>query len=188
MNVLHATFAMLAALMISALPARAETPPGPPAKPTDASGSHGFDFEVGQWRVHHRMKRPSGEWIEFDGTCSMRTLIDGSGNVEEHTFHRPSGVTYGVALRAYDAKTGSWAIWWVDSRDPHGAIDPPVKGRFVDGVGTFYSDGVVNGKPTRTRFTWSNITPNSARWQQAFSDDDGKTWSTNWIMEFQRSS
>jgi len=43
------------------------------------------------------------------------------------------------------------------------------------------------GKPTLTRFAWSNVTPNSARWQQAFSDD-GKTGSTNWIMEFQRSS
>ena len=49
------------------------------------------------------------------------------------------------------------------------AMDPPVVGRFVDGVGTFYSDGTVNGRPARTRFIWSEITPTSARWEQALS-------------------
>jgi len=91
-----------------------------------------------------------------------------------------------VALRAYDPATASWAIWWVDSRTPHAALDPPVKGRFDKGVGRFYSDGEINGKPVRTRFTWSQITPASARWEQAFSHDAGKTWDTNWIMEFRR--
>jgi hypothetical protein len=162
----------------------------PASKPDAAStavrsGAHDFDFEFGNWRVHHRMKR-NGEWIEFEGTCSDRGLNDGSANVEENRFDRPTGVTHGIALRTYDSKTASWAIWWVDSRDPHAALDPPVKGRFVDGVGTFYSDGVVNGKPTRTRYMWSHITSASARWEQAFSQDDGKTWDTNWIMEFRR--
>jgi len=50
----------------------------------------------------------------------------------------------------------------------------------------FFSDGEINGKPVRTRFTWSQITPKSARWEQAFSYDAGKTWDTNWVMEFRR--
>jgi hypothetical protein len=56
------------------------------------SGAHDFDFEHGEWRVHHRVKR-SGEdgWAEFDGTCRDRGLIDGSANVEEHTFRRSTG-------------------------------------------------------------------------------------------------
>jgi hypothetical protein len=150
-------------------------------------GPHGFDFEIGEWRVHHRVNRPDGhDWSEFDGTSSMRTLMDGSANVEDNTFNKPGGVTHGVALRAYDQKTGQWAIWWIDGRDPHGALDPPVKGHFEDGVGTFYSDGTINGKPMRTRFIWSHITRTSARWEQALSTDAGKTWETNWIMDFQR--
>jgi hypothetical protein len=32
----------------------------------------------------------------------------------------------------------------------------------------------------------SKITPNSAQWEQAFSEDGGKTWETNWIMELER--
>ena len=153
-----------------------------------ASGMHDFDFEFGTWRVHHRVKRADGQWLDFDGTCSDRGLMEGAANVEEHRFDKPDGVTYGVAMRAYDPKTSQWAIWWIDGRDPHGALDPPVKGRFEHGVGTFYSDGVVNGKPVRTRYVWSAITHESARWEQAYSNDAGKTWDTNWIMEFRRSS
>ena len=65
-------------------------------------------------------------------------------------------------------------------------LDPPVKGRFENGVGTFYSDGEMNGKPMRTRYTWSKITKTSAQWDQAFSYDAGKTWDTNWVMTFKR--
>jgi hypothetical protein len=148
-------------------------------------GPHDFDFEFGKWRVHHRLKR-DGRWVEFEGTCTDRGLIDGSANVEEHTFVRPAGTTYGIATRAYDARTGQWAIWWIDGRDPHAALDPPVKGRFTDGTGTFYSDSVVDGKTIRTRYVWSHITAKSARWEQATSSDLGKTWDTNWVMEFSR--
>ncbi len=61
-----------------------------------------------------------------------------------------------------------------------------MKGRFVNGVGNFYADGEVNGRQTRTRFTWSQITKTSARWEQSFSYDAGKTWESNWVMEFKR--
>jgi hypothetical protein len=159
----------------------------PAAAPLNLAGAHGFDFEFGHWRVHHKITRPDGSQVEFDGLSYDRPIMGGSANVEDNEFHKPEGaVTRGVALRAYDAKLDQWAIWWVDGRDPLGTLDPPVKGRFEGGVGTFYSDGVVNGTPTRTRFIWSQITPVSARWEQALSTDAGKTWETNWIMTFHR--
>jgi hypothetical protein len=181
----------LALILASATPAQAsQDNPQALAAAADTSGLHDFDFEVGTWRVHHRVKRPtdSHAWLELESTCSNRPLMGGWANVEEHRFERPGGITYGVALRSYDPRTAQWAIWWVDGRDPHAAVDPPVKGRFEHGVGTFYSDGMVDGKPIRTRYTWSRITPTSARWEQAYSPDAGKTWETNWIMEFQRTS
>jgi hypothetical protein len=75
----------------------------------------------------------------------------------------------------------------LDSRQPH-QLDPPVVGGFHNGVGTFFADDQFQGKPIRVRFIWSDITPSSARWQQAFSDDAGATWETNWIMDFKRVS
>jgi len=54
------------------------------------------------------------------------------------------------------------------------------------GIGNFYADDTLRGKPVRVRYTWSQITPNSAHWEQAYSPDGGKSWETNWKMEFER--
>ena len=158
----------------------------------DLSGLHDFDFLVGEWRVQHRRLKErlanSHEWQDFDGTCRNLPLMDGWGNVDENKINLPGDSYRGVGLRSYDPKTGQWAIWWVDSRSPHGAVDPPVKGTFAHGVGTFYADDTLRGTPIRVRFTWSKITATSARWEQAFSPDGGKTWEVNWTMEFRRVS
>ena len=185
-------FSRLALVGLIGLGACGTVEPPSPVSPRPASGDdeeanrRGFDFELGAWRVHHRVKRPDGTWVEFDGTCTTRPVLGGAGNVEDHEFRRPSGVTRGLALRSYDPTSKAWAIWWVDSRAPHGTMDPPMIGRFVGGVGTFFSDGLVDGVPTRTRFVWSNITATSARWEQATSTDGGARWSPNWTMDFVR--
>ena len=186
----HVTLFAVALALVCIAGAQAEDKSAPAkTSATARDGVHGFDFEFGSWLVHHRVKRAStGEWVEYEGTCTAHPLMGGAGNVEEHTINRADGVSYGVATRAYDEKTDQWAIWWVDSRNPHGPLDPPTVGRFENGVGTFYWDGDVNGKPVRTRFIWSRITPTSARWEQANSYDAGKTWEPNWVMEFQRTA
>jgi hypothetical protein len=154
------------------------------------SGLHDFDFLVGNWRSHHRKLRErlanSHDWEEFDGTLSMRELMDGHANVDDNVFNTPEGVYRGVGLRSYDPKTAQWAIWWLDGRDPFGQLDPPVKGHFENGVGTFYATDTLRGKPVRVRFVWSGITKNTAHWEQAYSADDGKTWEVNWVMDFTR--
>lgn len=151
------------------------------------SGVHDFDFLIGEWRVHHRvMKKDRSGWDEFEGTSATRKVMDGAGNVEDNVLERPGGTYRAVALRAYDAKTRQWAIWWLDGRNPLGPLDPPVKGGFKDGVGDFYSDDLVDGKPIRTRYHWTYAAPDSARWEQATSADAGATWETNWTMDFRR--
>jgi len=57
-------------------------------------------------------------------------------------------------------------------------------GRFMGGIGEFFGDETVDGKPVLCRFRWTQPTADSARWEQAFSDDGGRTWETNWIMTF----
>ncbi len=151
-------------------------------------GARGFDFLHGDWRIHHRylrIKDGRRDWQDSEGTMSCRPVLGGSGNVEEHAIHLTSGTTRAVGLRSYDAKAGGWSIWWLDGRAPHD-IDAPVQGRFEDGVGTFYGETTIDDKPTRVRFVWSRITPTSARWEQAYSTDAGKTWETNWVMELRR--
>lgn len=182
---------LLAVATGAPLPADAaqDSPKSSQAAP-DLSGLHDFDFLIGDWRVHSRKLKErlagSRDWEEFDGTISSRKLMDGWANVDDTVFNMPEGVYRGVAPRAYDSKTGQWAIWWIDGRNPFGNLDPPVKGRFKNGVGTFYADDMLRGKPIKVRFIWSHITPASARWEQAFSADGGKTWETNWTQTLQR--
>ena len=166
--------------------------PMPIQAATNPAGQHDFDFISGQWRVHHRRlkERLAGnhDWVEFEGTSTSYKLMDGWGNVDDNVIGLPEGAYRAAGLRSYDPKTGLWAIWWHDGRTPSADLDPPVKGRFENGVGAFYCDDTFKGKPIRVRYTWSRITPTSAHWEQAFSPDAGKTWETNWMMDFQRRS
>jgi hypothetical protein len=153
-------------------------------------GLHDFDFLVGRWRVHHRKLKErlanNHEWIEFEGTLVSQPLMGGYANVDDDVFEVPGGTYRGVAPRLFDAKTQQWSIWWLDSRTPLAPVDPPVRGSFHDGVGTFYADDTFNGRPIRIRFIWSEITPTSCHWEQAFSPDGGKTWETNWVQDLKR--
>jgi hypothetical protein len=145
---------------------------------------------LGRWTVHHRKlkERLAGnhEWIEFEGTSDARKLGGGWAIIDDNFLDVPGAAYHGGGLRTFDAATAQWSIWWQDSRMPLGPLDPPVRGVFQDGVGMFYSDDTLNGKPIRVRYTWSGITPTAARWEQAFSPDNGATWETNWLMEFTR--
>lgn len=153
------------------------------------AGARDFDFLQGRWEVHHRRlaRRLAGctDWDEFGGTTELRPLLGGLGNVDDNVIDLPGGSYRAASLRAYDAATRQWSIWWLDGRHPQ-RIDAPLRGAFADGVGTFYADETFEGRPIRVRFLWSHIEPRSCRWQQAFSDDGGRTWETNWVMDFKR--
>ncbi len=149
---------------------------------------HDWDFLVGRWNVRHRRLKArlagSTEWDEFDGTCVNWPTLGGEGNVDDNLLELPGGTYRALGIRALNAKDGYWMIWWLDQR--YLTIDTPMRGGFKDGVGTFLADETFNGRPIKVRFRWSEITPTSARWEQAFSPDAGASWEINWIMHFRR--
>jgi hypothetical protein len=152
-------------------------------------GAHDFDFYFGRWRVHNeRLKERlagSTDWQHFDAIQECRPILGGLGNLDEFVTDEfgPSLFT-GMTLRLYDRATRQWSIWWASNRK--GGLEPPVSGTFVDGVGRFEGDDTHDGIPVRVRFIWSDIETNSARWEQAFSADGGRTWETNWRMHMTR--
>ncbi len=156
--------------------------------PDIRDGRTDFDFFIGDWTVLHRRLKArlagSTDWVEFGGVCETRKILSGQGNMDDNVLDLPEGRYAAVTTRLFDPKTQLWSIYWIDARSP--GIDPPVHGRFENGVGIFYGDDVFGGRPIRVRFTWSDVTPTSARWSQAFSEDAGETWETNWTMDFTR--
>jgi hypothetical protein len=59
-------------------------------------------------------------------------------------------------------------------------------GQFRDGRGELYSQDTFEGRAIHVRFIWQSIDANRTRLEQAYSEDGGKTWETNWIYEGQR--
>lgn len=155
----------------------------------DPTAPQDFDFIIGDWRVlHERLDaRLVGctDWTRFEGRTSTRKILGGWGNLEDNLLQLPSGAYRAAAMRSFDAATGEWAIWWLDGRTPH-ALDVPVRGSFEDGVGRFYADDQLDGRPIRVRFTWQVGADGHPRWEQAFSPDAGASWETNWRMQFMR--
>jgi hypothetical protein len=120
--------------------------------------------------------------VTFPGTTTCQPIFNGVGNTEEIIF--PTLGSRGFTLRLFDVERKEWSIYWASSRT--GLLTPPVVGTFADGRGDFYGDDTHDGKPIKAHFIWSDITPASARWEQEFSADGGRTWESNWIMEFTR--
>ncbi|PKO16572.1 MAG: DUF1579 domain-containing protein [Chloroflexi bacterium HGW-Chloroflexi-10] len=152
-------------------------------------GSRDFDFLMGKWVVRHRRLKErlngSTEWVEFDGITVADKLLDGQVNVDDNVLNFPQEIYRAISLRCYDPQKQLWSIWWLDSRTPN-RLDPPVVGKFVDGVGTFYAEDTLACQPIRVRFQWMNTQSPSPCWEQAFSADNGTTWEINWIMDFSR--
>ncbi|MGI8678834.1 MAG: hypothetical protein ACR2LX_09140 [Jatrophihabitans sp.] len=147
-----------------------------------------FDFLVGRWHVQHRrLLDPLGagcHWVDFTGVMTARSYFDGAVSVDEDSLSEPGqrGLTFGT----YDRAAREWAIYWVNSRV--GRLQPPVRGAFVDGVGTFVGTEHIDGRNVLVRFVWSEISTGSARWRQAFSVDAGTNWTENWEMRFTRAA
>jgi hypothetical protein len=144
-----------------------------------------FDFIIGSWKIHNRRLRQrlkgSNSWEEFEGTAVARKIWGGAGNVDEYEADSPSGRIQGMTVRLYNPNSQQWSIYWANSAN--GVLETPMIGSFKDGRGGFYDQEFFEGKSIYVRFIWSNITATSARWEQAFSADGGKTWETNWVME-----
>jgi hypothetical protein len=183
-GVLIALIALLAPMAV--LTQAAGTPPktaqGAPAL---RDGQHDFDFLIGSWKYHlSRLDHPltgSTQWIEFEGTGTCVPIWDGRAQLDQLEVDGPSGHIEGLTLRLYNPEAHQWNLNWANSKT--GTLGVPTIGSFnaKNGRGEFFDQETFNGRTILVRYLWSDITPTSARFEQSFSDDGGKTWEPNWI-------
>lgn len=157
--------------------------PGPqPASLTD-EGAHGFDFEIGSWNINlsRLQDRLAGSttWVEFDGTSVTRKVWGGRANLNEFEGDSKTGHIEGLTLRLYNPQSHQWSIYWANSKN--GFVEQPMIGEFKNGRGEFFDQEMWKGRAVYVRFIWSNLTTSTPHFEQAFSDDGGKTWEVNWI-------
>ena len=151
-------------------------------------GQHDFDFNLGTWKTHvSRLERPltgSHSWVEYDGTSLVRSVWNGKASLFELDVDGPAGHIEGVGLRLYNAQSHQWNLNWTNSRAAK--LDGAMFGEFHDGRGEFFGEDTQDGRAILVRNAFFDITPNSSRFEQAFSADGGKTWEVNWKMTFER--
>jgi len=147
------------------------------------NGQHDFDFEIGTWKTHlKRLQHPltgSKTWVEYEGTTVVRKVWNGRANLVELEVDGPAGHIEALSLRLYNPESHQWSLNFSNSAG--GTMSQPTIGEFKNGRGEFFDQETLNGRAIFVRFVISDITANSCRFEQAFSDDGGKSWEVNWI-------
>jgi len=151
---------------------------------TSLSHKHDFDWEIGTWRTSVRvladpLSGTDDRWLRFSGTSVVTQLLDQRANVVELDVSGPAGRIQALNLRLYESGTDRWSSTFANLRD--GLITPSVHGTFAEGAGTFYGKDQLGGRAIDVRFVITRRGPDRARFEQAYSDDAGETWETNWI-------
>ena len=156
-----------------------------------AEHTHDWQWLVGNWDVWHQRLRErlanDTHWDEFAGKSACWLTMGGLGTIDDNLLELPGGTYRALGIRAFNAQTGKWAIWWLDGRNPT-SIEPPVMGGFDSNEGLFAGRDTFKGRPITMRFRWHDIHGAKPNWDQAFSTDDGATWEINWRNYFTRTA
>jgi len=178
---------VLAYLCLS-LPAVSQTAPDASATSTEHDGQHDFDFEIGTWRSHiSRRLHPltgSTTWVQMEATVVVRKVWNGRANLMELEADTPTGHLDELNLRLYNPQSHQWSFNFANSKN--GGIAPPMIGEFKNGRGEFIDLEPFDGRTVLVRHVFTDITPDSHHFEQAFSDDGGKTWETNFVASLTR--
>lgn len=164
---------------------------GPAAPAQLRDGSHDFDFLIGDWKAHVRRLPDrlvgSNVWVEYDGISNHHKILDSNSNFEEFEVWSKDKKLHLKAqtLRLYNPESHQWSIYLVDVNN--GVLSlPPVVGQFEGNRGEFYDQEPWKGRAILVRYVWLDLGPHSARMEQSFSPDGGKSWEVNWICELSR--
>ena len=154
----------------------------------ERDGKHDFDFNFGTWKTHiKRLQHPltgSTTWTEMDGTVVVRKVWDGRAQLEEVEADGPNGHFEDLALFLYNPESRQWSFSFANVKS--GTLSQPSVGEFKNGRGEFFDQEPLNGRMILVRIIWSDITPDSHRFEQSFSDDGGKSWEPNLIAMLTR--
>jgi hypothetical protein len=149
----------------------------------ERDGQHDFDFEIGTWKTHlRRLVHPltgSTSWVEYEGATVVRKVWSGRANLVELVAEGAAGHFEGLNLRLYNPESHQWSLNFANSNG--GGMSQPTIGELKNGHGEFFDQETLSGRTIFVRFVITDITPDSCRFEQAFSEDGGRTWEVNWI-------
>lgn len=148
--------------------------------------SRAFDFWIGEWDVNLRVRQDDASWRDTHrATAKIYPVLGGKAVLELWSEDRPGGIE-GYSLRYFDTARDEWVLW-LNWPGANRSGSSSLSGTFRHGRGEFFGTSrSQGGEETISRYTFSDVTPTSLRWDDAFSSDGGRTWTNSWIMEFSR--
>ncbi len=146
-----------------------------------------FDFWIGEWDVNLRVHQKDFTWKDnHKSIARIYSILDGKALLELWS-ESEKGIN-GYSLRYYNPKKGTWDLWlnWANNnRSATSGMECTFRHKRAE---CFSKRKINEATNLISRYTFSDAQPNSVRWDDAYSRDEGKTWSNNWIMEFSRKS
>lgn len=150
------------------------------SSPPSLDGSHDFDFARGAW--HTRATQVLDPFdgglhtVTMNGTKTARPVWGGRAWLEEIEADGPNGHWEGATLFVYNPKARQWSQTYIDGAS--GEIEAPTIGSFKDGRGELFGTTVYKDRTVLVRGVWSDIKPDSHRYEISYSRDGGRTWAT----------
>jgi hypothetical protein len=151
------------------------------------SAANGFAWLAGSWDIVNRRRNAGGVWEVFVATSTVTMAVEDLVQLDHFDCpHFPGrGHVRAITIRAYDAATDRWSLTWLSN---YASPDlRPLVGSWDGDQGHFFQTiEDSNQNPLDIRFRWTYFDDDHARWEQAISDDGGKTWDWEWTMEMTR--
>ena len=148
-----------------------------------------FAFLIGRFRCNAKLTQDGEHWHTFEATWTGRYILDGYAIADEYRMTDPSGktVVLGMNLRAYDARSQTWNVKWLDALSGRWLdLGPPDRGGITfDGPSVVYAfrESVMDHTYTRARYT--KIADGRFTWHGEKSEDE-RTWSEFMVIEATR--
>jgi len=139
-----------------------------------------FDFWVGNWEAFTTTGKKAGY-------SKISIMLDSCVILEEWTSaSSQQGLTYsGKSFNMYNVATKQWQQTWVDNT---GNTTEFLRGDASDGKIVYYADKVMDpkGKPFMRRLSFTKLSDDKVRQFGERSDDEGKTWTAEYDLEYRR--
>jgi len=139
-----------------------------------------FDFWIGEWEAYGVNGQKAGD-------SKISLLLDSCIVLEEWTSTTVTkGLRYaGKSYNTYNAAKKRWQQYWVDNA---GGVSEYFNGHYEDNKMIVETDNIkqADGTFRIMKMTFHNLSPDKVRQHGESSTDGGKTWKTDFDLEYRR--
>lgn len=147
-----------------------------PAYGCDSPESKQLDFWIGEWDLSYVNNGAAGK-----SRNRITKTLDGCVIMEEFT-GAPGTKLDGRSHSTFDRMTRRWKQTWVDNTGSY--LD--FTGGLRDGHMSFAREAENTSGKFHQRMIWQDVKRDSLKWLWQRSDDGGRTWETQWEIDYRR--